>query len=95
MLVEGDLVRTEDVGVDCHLIQDRLPANDLAREVLGIPTLDQVEDAVLFLFAIEWIDEVLEVALSRMPEPLDESNKEVVSSSEGQASDKGNTLRHH
>ncbi len=44
---------------------------------------------------VKWIDEVLEVALSRMPEPLDESNKEVVTSSEGQTKDKGSTLRPH
>ena len=44
---------------------------------------------------VKWIDEVLEVALSRPPEPLDESGKEVVKNSEGKAADKGSTLRHH
>ena len=44
---------------------------------------------------VKWIDEVLEVALSHLPEPLDESGKEVVKSSEGQAAEKGSTLRHH
>jgi len=34
---------------------------------------------------VKWIDEVLEVALSRPPEPLDESSKEVVKSSEGKS----------
>ena len=44
---------------------------------------------------VKWIDEVLEVALSRLPEPLDESSKEVVKSSEGKAEDKNSTLLHH
>ena len=44
---------------------------------------------------VKWIDEVLEVALSRPPEPLDESGKEIVKSSEGQAKEKDSTLRHH
>ena len=44
---------------------------------------------------VKWIDEVLEVALSHPPEPLDENRKEVVKSSEGKATDKGSTLRHH
>jgi ATP-dependent Lon protease len=44
---------------------------------------------------VKWIDEVLEVALSRLPEPLDENSKEVVKSSEGKAEDKNSTLRHH
>ena len=44
---------------------------------------------------VKWIDEVLEVALSRPPEPLDESSKEVVKSSEGKSDEKGSTLRHH
>ena len=44
---------------------------------------------------VKWIDEVLEVALSRLPEPLDESSKEVVKNSEGKAEDKNSTLLHH
>ncbi|MDH3948903.1 MAG: endopeptidase La, partial [Gammaproteobacteria bacterium] len=44
---------------------------------------------------VKWIDEVLEVALSRPPEPLDESGKEIVKSGEGKAADKSGTLRHH
>ena len=44
---------------------------------------------------VKWIDEVLEVALSRPPEPLDESSKEIVKSGEGQAKEKDSTLRHH
>jgi len=44
---------------------------------------------------VKWIDEVLEVALSRLPEPLDESSKKVVKSSEGKAEDKNSTLLHH
>jgi ATP-dependent Lon protease len=44
---------------------------------------------------VKWIDEVLEVALSRPPEPLDESGKEIVKSSEGQAAVKNSTLRPH
>ncbi|NNF96574.1 MAG: endopeptidase La [Halobacteria archaeon] len=44
---------------------------------------------------VKWIDEVFEVALSRLPEPLDESGKEIAKSSEGQAADKSGTLRHH
>ena len=44
---------------------------------------------------VKWIDEVLEVALSRMPEPLDEAEKEVVKSGEGQAAESTNSIRPH
>jgi len=44
---------------------------------------------------VKWIDEVLEVALSRMPEPLDETGKEVVKSSEGQTAESSNSIRPH
>jgi ATP-dependent Lon protease len=44
---------------------------------------------------VKWIDEVLEVALSRMPEPLEETEKEVVKSGEGQAAESSNSIRPH
>ena len=44
---------------------------------------------------VKWIDEVLEVALSRMPEPLGETEKEVVKSGEGQAAESSNSIRPH
>ena len=44
---------------------------------------------------VKWIDEVLEVALSRMPEPLDEAGKEVVKSGEGQVAESNSSIRPH
>jgi ATP-dependent Lon protease len=44
---------------------------------------------------VKWIDEVLEVALSRMPEPLEETEKEVVKSGEGQTTESSNSIRPH
>jgi ATP-dependent Lon protease len=44
---------------------------------------------------VKWIDEVFEVALSRMPEPLEETEKEVVKSGEGQAAESGKSIRPH
>jgi ATP-dependent Lon protease len=44
---------------------------------------------------VKWIDEVFEVALSRMPEPLDEIEKEVVKSGEGQTAESSNSIRPH
>jgi ATP-dependent Lon protease len=44
---------------------------------------------------VKWIDEVLEVALSRLPEPLDEVKEEVVKSGEGQTAETGNSIRPH
>ncbi len=44
---------------------------------------------------VKWIDEVLEVALSRMPEPLDEAGKEVVKSGEGQPTESNSSIRPH
>ena len=44
---------------------------------------------------VKWIDEVLEVALSRMPEPSEETEKEVVKSGEGQAAESSNSIRPH
>jgi len=44
---------------------------------------------------VKWIDEVLEVALSRMPEPLSDTEKEVVKTSEGQTAKSSNPIRPH
>jgi ATP-dependent Lon protease len=44
---------------------------------------------------VKWIDEVLEVALSRMPKPLDETEKEVVKTAEGQGAESSNSIRPH
>ena len=44
---------------------------------------------------VKWIDEVLEVALSRMPEPLNEIEKEVVKSGEGKSAESSNSIRPH
>ena len=44
---------------------------------------------------VKWIDEVLEVALSRMPEALEEIEKEVVQSTEGQSAESSNSIRPH
>jgi ATP-dependent Lon protease len=44
---------------------------------------------------VKWIDEVLEVALSRMPEPLSDTEKEVVKTGEGQTAESSNPIRPH
>ena len=44
---------------------------------------------------VKWIDQVLEVALSRLPEPLEETDKEVVKTGEGQAAESSNSIRPH
>ncbi len=44
---------------------------------------------------VKWIDEVLEVALARMPEPLSDTEKEVVKTGEGQTAESSNSIRPH
>jgi len=74
-------------GIKTVLIPD-----ENTRDLVEIP--ENIKEN-LDIRPVKWIDEVLEVALSRMPEPLDEAEKEVVKSSEGQAAESTNSIRPH
>jgi ATP-dependent Lon protease len=44
---------------------------------------------------VKWIDEVFEVALTRVPQPLETTTKDVVKSADTVEKEKDSTLRHH
>jgi ATP-dependent Lon protease len=49
----------------------------------------------LDIHPVKWIDEVFEIALSHLPEPLNDEADEVVKSTEDKKVEKTNTVRHH
>ncbi len=74
-------------GIKTVLIPD-----ENTRDLAEIP--DNIKEN-LDIRPVKWIDEVLEVALSRMPEPLSDTEKEVVKTGEGQTAESSNSIRPH